>query len=85
MVLLAEPEFALPFVSDPRGVSRKFKLFRQFRIEGKPQPEEVRAVPPRSEKSARIQVATLLPRRAPRQRKPKNSNERTLRLQPTPG
>ena len=38
-VLLAEREFALPFLSDPRGVSRKFKFFRRFRIEGKPQPE----------------------------------------------
>ena len=84
MVLLAEPEFALPFVSDPRGVSRKFKLSRQFRIEGKPQPEEVRAVSPRREKAARIQVATSLPRRAPRRRKPKKNNERTLHLQPVP-
>jgi len=39
MVLLAEREFALPFISDPSGVSRKFKFFRHFRIEGKPQPE----------------------------------------------
>ena len=39
MVLLAEREFALPFFSDPRGVNRKFKFFRHFRIEGKPQPE----------------------------------------------
>jgi hypothetical protein len=43
MVLLAEREFALPFVSDPRGVWRKFKFFRHFRIEGKPQPERTRA------------------------------------------
>jgi len=39
MVLLGEREFALPFFSDPRGVRRKFKFFRRFRIEGKPQPE----------------------------------------------
>ncbi|WP_254504234.1 type II toxin-antitoxin system RelB family antitoxin [Duganella vulcania] len=43
VVLLAEREFALPFLSDPRGVSRKFKFFRQFRVEGKPQPEEARS------------------------------------------
>lgn len=41
MVLLSEREFILPFLSDPRGVSRKFKFFRHFRIEGKPQPERV--------------------------------------------
>lgn len=39
LVLLAKPEFSLPFISDPSGVSRGFKLFRHFRIEGKPQPE----------------------------------------------
>ncbi len=33
MVLLAEREFALPFLSDPSGVNRKFKFFRHFRIE----------------------------------------------------
>lgn len=43
MVLLAEREFCLPVLSDPSGVSRKFKFFRHFRIEGKPQPEGVRA------------------------------------------
>jgi hypothetical protein len=32
MVLLTEPELALPFLSDPSGVSRKFKFFRHFRI-----------------------------------------------------
>lgn len=37
IVLLAEREFALPFLSDPRGVNRKFKFFRHFRIEGRPQ------------------------------------------------
>lgn len=42
MVLLAERDLALPFFSDPRGVSRKFKFFRHFRIEGKPQPEGAR-------------------------------------------
>jgi hypothetical protein len=42
MVLLAEREFAPPFFSDPRGVGRKFKFFRRFRIEGKPQPEDRR-------------------------------------------
>lgn len=39
MVLLAEKELALPFVSDPPGVHRKFKFFRHFRIEGAPQAE----------------------------------------------
>lgn len=39
MVLLAEQEFALPFLADPSGVRREFKFFRHFRIEGKPQPE----------------------------------------------
>ncbi|NGZ88273.1 hypothetical protein GW587_28970 [Duganella sp. SAP-35] len=41
MTLLAEKEFAPPLLSDPSGVSRKFKLFRRFRIEGKPIPEGV--------------------------------------------
>jgi len=40
MVLLTEPEFAIPFISDPCGVHRKFKFFRHFRIEGKPLPED---------------------------------------------
>ena len=44
MVMLAEQEFATPFLSDPTGVSRKFKFFRRFRIEGKPQPEGVAGV-----------------------------------------
>lgn len=39
VVLLAEREFSIPVLSDPSGVSRKFKFFRHFRIEGKPQPE----------------------------------------------
>ncbi|KQV85920.1 hypothetical protein ASD15_30335 [Massilia sp. Root351] len=39
MVLLGERELALPFFSDPRGVSRRCKFFRRFRIEGQPQPE----------------------------------------------
>lgn len=36
MVLLNEAEFAIPFLSDPSGVRREFKLSRRFRIEGKP-------------------------------------------------
>jgi len=32
MVLLAERELALPFFSDPSGVSRQFKFFRHFRM-----------------------------------------------------
>lgn len=39
MVLLAEREVAVPFFSDPSGVSRAFKFFRHFRVEGKPQPD----------------------------------------------
>jgi hypothetical protein len=39
VVLLAEREVAFPFISDPGGVHRKFKFFRQFRIKGEPQPE----------------------------------------------
>ena len=49
LVLLNEREFALPFVSDPRGVSRKFKFFRQFRVEGKPQPEGTPDIPTQTE------------------------------------
>ncbi|RZT11450.1 hypothetical protein SAMN05216319_0065 [Duganella sp. CF402] len=45
LVLLTAPEFAFPLVSDPRGVSRKFKFFRQFRVEGKPRPEGAPDVP----------------------------------------
>lgn len=44
MVLLAKREVAVPVFSDPSGVSRDFKLFRHFRIEGKPQPEGTRDV-----------------------------------------
>jgi hypothetical protein len=39
VVLLAERELALPFLSDPGGVHRRFNFFRHFRIEGEPQPE----------------------------------------------
>lgn len=53
MVLLAEREFALPFLSDPSGVSRQFKFFRRFRIEGKPQPERVRGVSSQAETATR--------------------------------
>lgn len=56
MVLLAEQEFALPIFSDPSGVSRKFKFFRHFRIEGKPQPEGMRDIPNQAEASTRKQV-----------------------------
>ncbi len=38
VVLMAETEFALPFFSDPRGVSRQFKFSRRFKVEGNPQP-----------------------------------------------
>lgn len=49
LVLLNEREFALPFVSDPRGVWRKFKFFRRFRVEGKPQPEGTPDAPSQSD------------------------------------
>lgn len=48
VVLLDEQEFSIPILSDPSGVSRKFKFFRHFRIEGKPQPARARG----SERSA---------------------------------
>lgn len=64
MVLLDEQEFSLPFLSDPRGVSRKLKFFRHFRIEGKPQPERARGFSNQPEKATRMQVATSLPRHA---------------------
>ncbi|GGY57284.1 hypothetical protein [Pseudoduganella albidiflava] len=36
LVLLEDPEFSFPFVSDPTGVSRKLKFSRHFRIEARP-------------------------------------------------
>lgn len=42
LVLLTKSEFAFPFFSDPSGVHRQFKFSRQFRVEGKPQPETLR-------------------------------------------
>lgn len=64
MVLLAEREMAFPFLSDPSGVSRKFKFLRHFRIEGKPQPEGARGISSQSETAKRAQIPTPLPRRA---------------------
>jgi hypothetical protein len=67
-VLLAEREFALPFFSDPSGVSRKFKFFRYFRIEGKPQPEGTRGVQGQVEAATRTEIATpYLHRASPKQ------------------
>lgn len=66
LVLLDNQEFSLPFLSDPGGVSRKFKFFRHFRIEGKPQPEGACEISNPSEKARRTQVATSLPRRSSR-------------------
>jgi len=37
--LLAEPRFALPLLSDPKGVSRRFKFKQYFDIKGDPLPE----------------------------------------------
>ncbi|GJI98809.1 hypothetical protein RugamoR57_55270 [Duganella caerulea] len=71
MVLLAEREFALPLLSDPRGVSRKFKFFRRFRIKGKPQPESARRSSTQSKTPARAKVATPPSRRTSRERVPK--------------
>jgi hypothetical protein len=34
--LLREPEFRLPFISEPIGVSRRFGFSRRFKIQGKP-------------------------------------------------
>ncbi|MYN17030.1 hypothetical protein GTP81_09720 [Rugamonas sp. FT107W] len=76
MVLLAELEFSLPFFSDPRGVSRKLKFFRHFRIEGKPQPESVSGISAQSETTARAQVLTPLPRRASKKARTKNGINR---------
>jgi hypothetical protein len=40
-VLLAEREFSIPFLSNPRGVSRTFKFFRRFRIEASRSPKDL--------------------------------------------
>jgi hypothetical protein len=37
--LFHKKTFALPIISDPRGVSRPFTFFRRFRIYGRPLPE----------------------------------------------
>lgn len=74
IVLLDEQEFALPFLSDPGGVSRKFKFFRHFRIEGQPQSAGAREISNQLPKAPRTQVATSLPRRASRRRKRENGN-----------
>lgn len=37
--LLKRDEFALPLVTDPKGVSRPFALHRRFRIHGQPKPD----------------------------------------------
>lgn len=37
--LLAKPVFGLPFLSDPKGVSRKFGFTRHFKVHGHPLPE----------------------------------------------
>lgn len=34
--LLREPEFRLPFFSEPIGVSRRFGFSRRFKVQGKP-------------------------------------------------
>ena len=58
LVLLAKPEFSLPVISDPSGVSRRFKFFRLFRIEGKPQPERAGALSHHEDKATLAEAAT---------------------------
>ena len=58
LVLLAQPEFSLPVISDPSGVSRRFKFFRLFRIEGKPQPERAGALSHHEDKATLAEAAT---------------------------
>jgi hypothetical protein len=71
LVLLAEREFSIPILSDPSGVSRRFKFFRHFRIEGKPQPEGTRDISTQTETAMGTQVAAPL-RRYSRKRLPKS-------------
>lgn len=40
--LLTKPALRLPFVTDPKGVSRKFGFKRHFKIHGRPLPERER-------------------------------------------
>lgn len=58
VVLLTEREFALPFVSDPSGVSREFKFSRYFRVEGKPQPEGRQSISGQSETTIGTQIGS---------------------------
>jgi hypothetical protein len=37
--LLTEPEFKVPLLGDPRGVSRPLNFSRRFRVHGNPQPQ----------------------------------------------
>lgn len=37
--LLSRDELALPFIADPKGVSRPFAFHRRFKIYGRPKPE----------------------------------------------
>ncbi|HEX8602147.1 MAG TPA: hypothetical protein VF774_05845, partial [Pseudoduganella sp.] len=68
MALLAGPEFALPSLSDPFGVSRQFKFSRHFRIEGRPQPEGMRDFSGQDETAARTSAAAVMRRKASRKR-----------------
>jgi len=58
MVLLDQQEFALPYFSDPRGVRRKFKFFRHFRIEGQPQRVGMSVVATETDVTAHKQAAS---------------------------
>lgn len=77
MVLLAEREFAIPLLSDPSGVSRQFKFFRHFRIEGKAQPDGAWGISSQAETATRTRASSLLPRRASRKRIPKSGMTRS--------
>jgi hypothetical protein len=37
--LLTQKQFRIPWVSEPRGVSRRFGFNRRFAVDGRPQPE----------------------------------------------
>lgn len=39
--LLTRKQFRLPWVSEPRGVSRRFGFGRRFVVDGRPQPERM--------------------------------------------
>lgn len=40
--LLPSDSFSIPYISDPKGVCRPFKLMRRFKLHGKPMPDSKR-------------------------------------------